>query len=153
MSNPAAIHNGCTVQIHYTLTDASGRILDSSRAGNALEYIHGSSSIVPGLEAALTGRNVGERLQISVPPGQGYGEYQQPGPQPLARSAFPANTDVTVGTKFMVRSDNGEEFPVWIKSIDNEQVFVDANHPLAGVVLNFDVEIMAVIPQSLDAES
>ncbi|MEE2786397.1 MAG: FKBP-type peptidyl-prolyl cis-trans isomerase [Myxococcota bacterium] len=144
MENSSAIRAGCTVQIHYTLTNASGQILDSSRSGDALEYVHGTDTIVPGLEAALTGRVIGERLQVSVPPDQGYGEYKQPGPQPLARDSFPDGAQIDVGVKFMVRADGGEEFPVWIKSIDDEQVFVDANHPLAGIVLNFDVEIMSV---------
>ena len=105
--------------------------------------MHGARNIVPGLERQMTGLKVGDKIEAIVPPAEGYGEYQEPGPQAVPRSSFPPEAPLELRMTFQVQSD-GHQFPVWITKIEDEQVWIDANHPLAGVTLKFDVEVTSI---------
>lgn len=135
------VANHRVVQFQYTLKNDAGEVLDSSHGGEPLTYLHGAHMIVPGLERHLAGHQVGDKFVAVVSPSEGYGEYVQPGPQPLPRASFPEGMDLEVGMSFPVEAESGERFPVWITQIEDEQVFVDANHPLAGQNLHFSVEV------------
>ena len=91
------IADGHVVTIHYTLTDDAGQILESTRSGTPLSYIQGAGKLVPGLETKLNGRGVGERFLATIAPEDGFGEYKQPGPQPLSRDSFHADADLSEG--------------------------------------------------------
>lgn len=138
-----SIVDGTVVSFNYTLTNDAGEILDSSDGGEPLVYLHGGGNIVPGLEKALTGHLVGDRLRADVIPSEGYGERQGPGPQPFPKAQFPAG-QVHPGMRFFARGPQGEQFAVWVVAVDDEHVFVDVNHPLAGQTLHFDVEITSI---------
>jgi FKBP-type peptidyl-prolyl cis-trans isomerase SlyD len=144
MTTGASIAAGKVVSIHYTLKDDDGDVIDSSSGGNPLDYLHGSSNIVPGLEQALAGKGIGEKLTVAVAPGEGYGDRDERGVQVVPRDAFPAEMDIEEGMQLAVESPQGEEVPIWITAIEGDQITVDMNHPLAGVTLHFSVEIVGI---------
>jgi FKBP-type peptidyl-prolyl cis-trans isomerase SlyD len=138
-----AIATDKVVSIHYTLTNAEKDVLDSSAPGEPLVYLHGRGAIVPGLERELSGKVVGDKLDVVVSPADGYGERAGPGPQPIPLEAF-EGVDVQPGMPFMVEDDEGHHVPLWVVDVTEEHVMVDGNHPLAGETLHFAVEIVAV---------
>ena len=130
------------VTIHYTLTDEKGVVLDSSAGEEPLTFVHGAGSMVPGLEKALVGKAAGEELKVSVAPVDGYGVRDEELVQKVPRKNFPVE-DVEVGMHFQTRSPSGPRI-VTVLAADDENITVDANHPLAGTTLNFDVQVLAV---------
>ncbi|TVQ90526.1 MAG: peptidylprolyl isomerase [Deltaproteobacteria bacterium] len=138
------IQDGMVGMFHYTLTNDAGETLDSSDGGDPLAYLHGTNSIVPGLERQLEGRSVGDAFVAHVPPAEGYGERRGPGPQRMERSAFPADFPVQVGRPFGAQTEDGQQIMLWIVGIDGDEVLIDIDHPLAGQTLHFDVSIVGV---------
>ena len=140
------IKENMTVELHYTLTNEDGEVIDSSRDEEPLAYLHGHQNIVPGLEKALMGRVVGDSLKVRVEAVDGYGEKATsgPGPQQVPVSSFPEDFPFEPGMQFIAQDDAGNHVPVWIKEVDKENVTIDFDHPLAGQVLNFDVEVLRI---------
>jgi len=135
------ITDGKVVYFHYTLTNPEGEILDSSQDREPLGYLHGAQNIVPGLEQQLTGRSVGESLTAVVPPASGYGIRNDEAVHSLPKSAFPEDMEIHPGMPIALEAEGGAVVHCFIISIEEETVVLDANHPLAGVTLHFDVEI------------
>ena len=131
------------VSIHYTLTNADGETLDSSVGQDPLVYLHGSNNIIAGLEAALLGKSAGDSLQVCVEPGDGYGELRDELVQEVDRSAFQGVDEIDVGMQFMAQTPWGEQ-PVTVVKVEGDNITLDGNHPLAGQVLNFDVEVVEI---------
>jgi len=131
------------VSIHYTLTNTDGETLDSSVGQDPLVYLHGANNIIAGLEAALLGKTVGDSLQVSVEPGEGYGELREELVQEVDRSAFQGVDEIDVGMQFMAQTPWGEQ-PVTVVKVEGDNITLDGNHPLAGQVLNFDVEVVEI---------
>ncbi|TEU28624.1 peptidylprolyl isomerase [Alkanindiges illinoisensis] len=140
----ADIQNDQVVSFHYTLTDENGTVIDKSE-GQPLVYLHGAGNIIPGLENALTGKNVGDKLNVNVPAAEGYGEYNAEMVQEVPRNMFQGVDDIQAGMQFQAQTDDGIQI-VTVKDVNDESVFVDGNHPLAGQNLNFDVEIVDIRP-------
>jgi FKBP-type peptidyl-prolyl cis-trans isomerase SlyD len=132
------------VSIHYTLTDADGAKLDSSTGRAPLTYLHGAKNIIPGLERALTGKSVGDQLQVTVQPDDAYGEFDDDLVQTVPHEAFDGVDKVQPGMQFEARSPEGGSQVVVVKEVADEGVIVDGNHPLAGQVLHFDVKVEEV---------
>ena len=137
------IADRCAVRFHYTLTDDAGTVLDSSRGGEPLDYLHGAGNIVPGLEQAMTGRGPGDAFQVDVAPEQGYGTRVDALVQQMPRSAFAGMPEPEVGMQFQAESNMGPVM-VTVVAVDADSVTLDGNHSLAGVTLHFDVEVVAV---------
>lgn len=138
------IANNSAVSIHYTLTDDEGNQLDSSRErGEPLAYLHGAGNIIPGLENALLEREEGDSLKVTVEPAEAYGERQDALIQQAPRSAFGENAEIEVGMQFQAETEAGTRI-FTIAGIDGDDITVDANHPLAGNRLHFDVEVTDV---------
>jgi len=135
---------GKVVTIHYTLTDDDGDVLDSSRDGDPLDYLHGHGGIVPGLEQGLEGKAAGTAVKITVSPKDGYGEPTGPGPRTVPRDAFPDDVELEPGMQFFAPGPNGKRMPIWITDVKPDGVEIDINHPLAGATLHFDVEVVGV---------
>lgn len=131
------------VSIHYTLTNAEGETLDSSVGQEPLVYLHGAQNIIQGLENALLGKAVGDSLQVSVEPKEGYGELRDELVQEVDRSAFVGVDDIQVGMQFMAQTPWGEQ-PVTVVKLEGDSITLDGNHPLAGQTLNFDVEVIEI---------
>jgi len=131
------------VTIDYTLTDDQGTVIDSSQDAEPLAYIQGVGSIIPGLESALEGKSTGENVKVSIPPEEGYGERQDALLQAVPRDRFDVEGEIEVGMRFQTMSEQGAQV-VTVAAVDDENVTIDANHPLAGETLNFDVTVVEV---------
>lgn len=129
--------------IDYTLKDNDGNVIDSSEGREPLPFIQGIGNIIPGLENALEGKAVGDKVQVSIPPAEGYGERNDEMVHAVPRKMFETADDLEVGMQFQTQSEAGMQV-VTVVGIEEEDVMVDANHPLAGATLNFDVTIMDV---------
>jgi FKBP-type peptidyl-prolyl cis-trans isomerase SlyD len=138
------VEAGKVVSFHYTLTNGSGEVLDSSADREPLPYLHGAGNIVPGLEQQLSGKAVGDKFDAVVAPADGYGERSGPEPQAVERGAFPPDAPLQKGMQFMAQTPDGQHIPLWIDRIEGDTVYVDHNHPLAGVTLHFAVEITGI---------
>lgn len=130
------------VTIDYTLTDDQGNVIDKSEGGQ-FAYLHGAQNIIPGLEQALEGKSAGDAVQVKVSPEEGYGQRDDALQQQVPREMF-GEHDPQVGMQFHAQTPDGQMITVTVVGAEGDQVTVDANHPLAGVNLNFDVEILEV---------
>lgn len=126
-------------QIHYTLKDAEGKVLDSSEGGDPLNYLHGAGNLIPGMEEGLEGKSQGDKFKLKVTPEKGYGTHDKSLIQKVPRSSFGAG-QVEKGMKF--QTNRGQVVTVTETSLDS--VTVDGNHPLAGKILFFDVEVVGI---------
>jgi FKBP-type peptidyl-prolyl cis-trans isomerase SlyD len=134
------ISNNCVVSIHYTLTDDDGRELDSSAGHAPFTYLHGAHNIIPGLEQALTGKAAGDELRVTVQPQDGYGEVNPDLVQQVPRDVFAGVDDLQPGMQFRT-GDDEQALNITVTDVSDDTVTIDANHPLAGLVLHFDVRI------------
>jgi len=138
------IDNDRVVSIHYTLTDADGAVIDSSDGKEPLNYLHGAGNIIPGLEAALTGKLPGDQLEVTVAPEEAYGLHDPQLLQTLPREAFGGIEHIEVGMVFQAQGPNGQVEQVTITVVDGDDITIDGNHALAGKALNFAVTVEAV---------
>src|SRR5262245_28436975 len=132
------------VTIHYTLTDDAGQVLDTSReGGEPIAYLHGHGNLVPGLERELEGKTTGDKVNVSVTPEHGYGEYDKGLVQQVPRRALQGVPNVRIGMRLHAQTPEGPRAVV-VTRLVGDMVTIDGNHPLAGKNLNFDVEITDV---------
>ena len=149
----STINNNQVVQFHYTLKDDEGNIIDQSPEGQPLAYLHGYQNIIPGLEAQLVGKAVGDKFTASVEPADAYGEFDDAAVQEVPRENFQGVENIEAGMQFQSQTEDGHVMLVTVKDVTDDVVVVDGNHPLAGVELTFDVEIVEVreaTPEELD---
>ena len=139
-----SISDNLVVSMHYKLTDDDGNVLDSSEGSEPLAYLHGTGNIIPGLEKALVGKVEGDSLKVRVEPAEGYGEAMPELIQTVEKAAFQGVETVEAGMAFEAQAQDGSAQRIVVKKVEGDQVTIDANHPLAGVVLHFDVEIVGV---------
>ena len=139
------IAENTAVSIHYTLTNDQGEVLDSSKGGDALVYLHGSGNIISGLEAALLGKKVGDKFNVRIEPKDAYGEVADDMVQIISKEMFEGIDQIEVGMQFHADVSYGSGV-VTVVNIDGDNVTIDGNHPLAGEALTFDVEIIDVRP-------
>ncbi|MGA9343052.1 MAG: peptidylprolyl isomerase [Rhodanobacteraceae bacterium] len=144
------IDDGRVATIHYTVTDEAGEVLDQSAPDAPLSYLHGAGNIVPGLERALAGQEIGSSIEADVAPELGYGPRRDALVQDIPRSAFP-NADVKPGMQFEARTENGPLL-VTVAKVEDEHITVDGNHPLAGKTLHFAVKV-ADVREATEIES
>lgn len=131
------------VSIDYTLTDVDGAVLDSSKGQKPLDYLHGSGNIIAGLEEALEGKSKGDQVKVHVPPEKGYGQRNLTLAQKMPRKMFDSKHEIKPGMRFHAEGQHGAR-AVTVTAVDTEHVTVDANHPLAGKLLNFDISVVDV---------
>jgi FKBP-type peptidyl-prolyl cis-trans isomerase SlyD len=125
--------------IHYTLTDNDGNVLDSSAGREPLTYIQGIGNLIAGMEEGLEGKTKGEKFNLKVSPEKGYGVKDDALTQKVPRSAF-GTQEVKVGMQFQTNQGG----VVTVTHVGLAEITVDANHPLAGVELNFAVEVLEI---------
>ncbi len=131
------------VSIHYRLKDSNGEVIEDSFSAEPMHYLHGTQSMIPGLEAELEGKSAGDKIDVVVDAKDAYGEHNKALTQEVPVSAFGDIEDITPGMRFIAETDNGE-LPVRVTEVKDETVIVDGNHPLAGQDLSFHVEVVAV---------
>lgn len=127
------------ISMHYTLKDKTGNVIDAS-ADEPLSYLHGHQNIIPGLEKELTGLKVGDKKQVTVEPGDAYGEYNPTMKTTIGLDQFQAGEKPEVGMIVHFNTENGP-LGARILNVTDEGVEIDFNHPLAGETLFFDVTI------------
>lgn len=136
-----AIEDRKVVSFHYTLINDQGKQLETSRERDPVVYMHGYRNIVPGLENAMTGREVGDTFKVTVEPVEAYGERDPNKVQRIPTKRFPKAKKISPGQVVSLQTKQGEIQAVIVK-VGRFNIDVDANHPLAGETLTFDVEIM-----------
>lgn len=141
------------VSIHYTLTNDAGEVIDSSRDGEPLLYLHGHGNIIPGLENALEGLGVGDTLKVTVAPAEAYGERDDEAVFAVPRSELPPGFDAPEGEMVRAQAEDGSVQHLIVLESREDEVLFDGNHPLAGETLHFDVEIIDLRPATREEQS
>lgn len=132
------------VAIDYTLTNNQGQVIDSSQGKAPLAYLHGKGNIIPGLEKELEGKAVGDNLKVAIKPEEGYGMHDPKMVQAVPKTAFKGVPEIKAGMQFQAQGPGGQTRIVTVTKVEGDNVTVDANHPLAGQTLNFDVTVREV---------
>ena len=135
---------GDTVRITYVGTLNDGQTFDSSEGRDPLEFVVGSGQIIPGLDAAIPGMEVGDKKDVNVPCAQAYGEHNPDNQQAVPRAQIPAEIPLEVGTQLQMQTPQGQVIPVTVAEVTEAEVTLDANHPLAGKDLNFAIELVGL---------
>lgn len=135
---------GDKVQIHYTGTLEDGSTFDSSAGRDPLAFTVGSGQIIPGLDKEIPGMTVGDKKTVVIPPAEAYGESQPEAVQAIPRSNVPPEIPLELGLQLQMQSPSGQVVPVTVVGLTEEEVTLDANHPLAGKVLTFAIELVAI---------
>ena len=136
------ISNKTVATIHFTVCSSDGTQIDSSRNAEPMVFLQGSHFLIQGLEDELEGKTVGDKFVIDVAPSLAYGERHEELVQAVSKSMF-EDMEVEPGMTFRATTDDGEQ-SVMIIDVTDDDVVVDGNHPLAGLTLNFDVEVLNV---------
>ena len=141
MSNATA---GQKVRIHYTGRFTSGEVFDSSADRDPLEFQLGAGMVIPGFDKAVTGMAVGDKQTVQIEPAEGYGERDERLVQEVPKDALQGDTEPAVGMQLQSQTPDGQVMTLVITEVAEETFTVDANHPLAGQVLEFDIELVSI---------
>lgn len=141
--NSKNIEKGSVVGMSYQLKNDKGEELDRADLTQPFYYLHGFGNIVPGLENALTGLSTGDIKEVAVIPSQGYGDVIPELCMTVERESFPPDVDIQPGMQFSANI-NGQAVPFTVEDVNNDEVTINGNHPLAGVTLHFRVQILSI---------
>lgn len=143
----STVKNGDTVKVHYTGKLNDGEVFDSSRSDDRdpLEFTLGEGQLIPGFEKAVEGLEVGESTTVEIPTDEAYGERREDLELEVAKNELPDNVEPQVGMQLqMQQQESGQAIPVQITKVEDDKVTLDANHPLAGKDLTFDIELLEI---------
>ena len=140
----AKIKEGDTVKVHYTGTIADGTVFDTSKQREPLEFTIGEGKLIPGFENAVLGMSVGDSSKVTIPSDQAYGDKREDMVIDVDRSQIPAEIKPEVGQQLQIQQKDGSALPVVVTDITEQTVQLDANHPLAGEDLTFEIEVVEV---------
>lgn len=132
------------VLINYTLKNNAGDVIDSSEGSDPLAYLHGAENIIPGLEKALEGKVAGDSLSVTISPEEAYGTFDESKVQSVPKEMFEDAGEVVVGAQYHAAGPDGGYITITVTEVTDDTVTVDANHPLAGETLNFEVAIVEI---------
>ncbi|MEA5535534.1 peptidylprolyl isomerase [Crocosphaera sp. XPORK-15E] len=135
---------GDTVRVNYTGKLEDGTVFDSSVDRDPLEFAVGEGQVIAGFEEAVVGMNLGEAKTVTIPSDQAYGPYQEQLVMIVEEQQMPPELDVEVGQQLQMRHPSGQVIPVVITNVADSQVTLDANHPLAGEDLTFEIELVEI---------
>ena len=135
---------GDKVKVHYTGKLEDGQVFDSSQGRDPFEFTLGEGKVIPGFEKGITGMEVGQEKTLTIPPTEAYGEHREALVADVNKSEFPEHITPEVGQSLQLRQEDGSPITARITEIDNEKVTLDANHPLAGKTLVFDVKLIEI---------
>jgi len=138
----AQAQSGDTVQVHYTGKLSDGTVFDSSRDREPLEFAIGEGQIIPGFEQAVIGMEPGESKTAEIPSDQAYGPHREEMVLEVDREQIPEDIEVEPGQQLQVQHPSGQNIPVVVTNVAESKVTLDANHPLAGQDLTFDIELV-----------
>ncbi|WP_170377657.1 FKBP-type peptidyl-prolyl cis-trans isomerase [Ruegeria conchae] len=138
------IKQGDTVRIHYTGTLLDETVFDSSDGRDPLEFVVGSGQIIPGLDSAMPGLAVGDKKRVEIACVDAYGPINPAMRQDIPREGIPDDIPLEPGTQLQMQTPDGQALPVTVVEANEATVTLDANHPLAGQDLIFDIEVVSV---------
>ncbi len=138
------VKNGDTVRIHYTGTLTDGSVFDSSEGRDPLEFTVGSGQVIAGMDAGLPGMVVGDKKRLEIPAADAYGPLNPEARQAIPREGIPDDIPLELGTQLQMQSPEGHVLPVTVVEVTESTVTLDANHPLAGKDLNFEIELVSI---------
>ena len=141
----ATAKEGNTVKIHYTGKLEDGSVFDSSENKEPLEFTIGEGNIIPGFEEAVIGMAPGENKTITIPPEEAYGPYNDEMLQEVERATIPPDIPLELGAQLSVIGGDDQKFIVTVVGLTDDKVTLDANHPLAGEALVFDIELVEIV--------
>lgn len=136
------ITQGSTVEVHYTGRFIDGEVFDSSEGKDPLQFQIGSGQIIPGFETAIMGKNIGEKVSVTIAPDQAYGQLREDLVIEVPLDKMPGA--VEVGQLLQADGGDGQVVQVIVKEIKEEVIVIDGNHPLAGQELVFDIEVVSI---------
>lgn len=136
------IEKGKIVSVHYVGKFTDGEVFDSSEGRDPLQFQVGSGQLIPGFENAVLGKNVGDKVVANIKPEEGYGLVREDLVVNIPKDRMPG--EVSVGQALEAAGDNGQSAQVFVKEVHDDHVIIDANHPLAGKELVFDIEIVEI---------
>jgi FKBP-type peptidyl-prolyl cis-trans isomerase 2 len=136
------IENGKIVSVHYTGKLTDGEMFDSSEGRDPLKFQMGSGQLIPGFEKALVGKSVGDKVTVNIPAEEAYGAIREDLIVSVPMNQMPG--PVEIGQSLQAQGDNGQSFNVTVKEVNEENVIIDGNHPLAGKELVFDIEVVEI---------
>ena len=131
------------VTINYTLKDDQDVMIDTSN-DSSFVYLHGANNIIPGLETELTGKTSGDKFKLVINPEDAYGQYNDKLTQVIDKEAFGEEQEVEAGMQFHAQGEGDQMVMITVTEVNGDKVTIDGNHPLAGVTLHYDVEVMDV---------
>ncbi len=137
--------NGDKVRVHYTGTLDSGEVFDSSYEREPLEFIIGEGKLIPGFEKAVEGMEVGEKKKIKIPYQEAYGEKRDELLLEVPKTDLPEGLDPQVGMQFQLNTPTGGTIIAELTEVKDDTVILDANHPLSGKDLNFEIELVEIV--------
>ncbi len=138
------IKDGDTVKVHYKGTLESGEVFDSSEGKDPLQFTMGAGQLIPGFEKAVMGLKVGDSTETNIPSAEAYGEHNPEMEVTVQKSQLPADMEPEIGMQLQLNQENGRPVPCQITKIDGDVITIDANHPLAGKDLIFNIEIVEI---------
>ncbi|MBV9986238.1 MAG: peptidylprolyl isomerase [Chitinophagaceae bacterium] len=139
------VKKGDTIKVHYHGKLNDGSTFDSSEGREPLEFEVGGGMVIPGFDSGVTGMTVGEKKTIVIPADEAYGQKQEEMIMEFPRDRFPPDMVPEVGMQLNMSNGSGQNFPVTIAEVGDEAVLLDANHPLAGQDLTFDLELVEIV--------
>ena len=139
-----AITQNKVVTMNFTLTDDYGNVLDSTDTGGSFSYISGGNMVLPKLEEAVNGMLIGTKKSLKLNAADGYGNYNEDALQVVGKENFPEDFVLEVGMEYIASNPDGVQMPFTITKVDGEEITIDFNHPLAGINLNFNIELVDV---------
>ncbi|MBO4300029.1 MAG: peptidylprolyl isomerase [Desulfovibrio sp.] len=137
------ITKGDTIRVHYTGTLEDGTVFDSSRERDSLEFTLGKGMLISGFETAVEGHEVGDTVTVTIPPSEAYGDMDPELIFTVPRAQVPDHIPLEVGTPLQLSNEQGQ-MDVTISEVGTDEITLDANHPLAGKTLTFEIEILSV---------
>jgi peptidylprolyl isomerase len=141
----SAVQSGDTVKVHYTGKFDNGEVFDSSEGGEPLAFTVGAGQVIPGFDQALLGMQIGETKNVVIPAGEAYGEREEGLVQTIRRDQFRlGDVEPAVGMALEMRTPDGQGIPMVITDVTETLVTLDANHPLAGETLHFDLQLVEI---------
>ena len=144
------VKKDAVVEMHYTLKNDAGEGVDSSKGQDPMPFIQGRGNIIPGLEKALEGMKVGDTCDVSVKPEDAYGVHHAEGIQEIPKEALQGIENLEIGMELQSQDEQGNPFIVRIEEIKDDVVIINANHPLAGQTLHFNVSIESIREATAD---
>ena len=142
----STIKEGDTVSVHYTGTLTTGEVFDSSKNREPLTFTLGQGQLIAGFEKAVIGLSEGDSTTANIPSKEAYGEVNPEMIVDVPKNQLPTEIEAKVGMHLQLNQPNGQAIPVQITEVKEETITIDANHPLAGKDLNFDIEIVEINP-------